>query len=45
MRLFYHNGLSLALSTLMILSFTGQALTGWSTENKELTENASSPYG
>lgn len=39
---FYRNSLSLVLIILMIISLTGQFFTGWTTENKELTENGQS---
>lgn len=37
---FYRNGLSIVLFLLMFAALTGQVLTGWKTENKELAENA-----
>ncbi|PWN71451.1 hypothetical protein C1631_002155 [Chryseobacterium phosphatilyticum] len=39
---FYRNSLSIILITLMTCSLAGQFLTGWKTENKELTENGQS---
>ena len=44
-RFLHDNGLSIALLSIFLIAVIGQALTGWSHENKELAEHGAAAVG